>query len=140
MPSWTFDKAPTWAPDAVATDRGWVDKKTGEVLVSCKKLTKAVPYESLFEKGGKPKKKGRGGARPGAGRPRKDAVKVEEPKQEEPKVEEPKVETPKVEEPKAESKPPAKKAPAKKKATTKRKPRSKSKVTKPKAEVKKDDE
>lgn len=129
MPSWTFDQAPTWAPDAVATDRGWVDKKTGEVLVSCKKLTKAVPYESLFEKGGKPKKKGRGGARPGAGRPRKDDVKIEEPK-----TEEPKVETPKVEEPKAESKPKAKKT------ATKRKPRSNAKVTKPKEEAKKDDE
>ena len=140
MPSWTFDQAPTWAPDAVATDRGWVDKKTGEVLVSCKKLTKAVPYESLFEKGGKPKKKGRGGARPGAGRPRKDIVEVEEPKQEEPKTEESKVEAPKVEEPKAESMPKAKKEPAKKKTTTKRKPRSKAKVTDLKVEVKKDDE
>lgn len=133
--SWTLDQAPTWAPDAVATDRGWVDKKTGEVLVSCKKLTKAVPYESLFEKGGKPKKKGRGGARPGAGRPRKVDVKIEEPK-----TEEPNVETPKVEEPKAESEPKAKKVPAEKKATTKRKPRSKSKVANRKAEVKKDDE
>lgn len=122
MPSWTVDKAPTWAPDAVATDRGWVDKKTGEILVACKKLTKAVPYDSLFHKGGKPKKKGRGGARPGAGRPRKDDVKVEEPKQEEPKV---------------ESKPKAKKAPAKKKTASKRKPR---KSTNPKVEVKKDDE
>ena len=133
MPSWTFNQAPTWAPDAVATDHGWVDKKTGEVLVSCKKLTKAVPYESLFEKGGKPKNRGRGGARPGAGRPRKDSVKVEETKQAETKTEEPKVGAPQVEELKVESETEAKKAPAK------RKPRSKVKVTKSKTEVKKDD-
>lgn len=134
MPSWTFDKAPTWAPKAIATDKGWVDPKTGEVLVACTQLVKATPYDTLFEKGGKPKKRGRGGSRPGAGRPKK--VKEPEVKVETPVVVEPVV-TPepevKVETPKA---PAPKKAPAKKKPV-KRKSRAKAK---PKAEVKTDND
>lgn len=126
MPSWTFDKAPTWAPKAIATDKGWVDPKTGEILVACTKLAKATPYDTLFEKGGKPKKRGRGGSRPGAGRPKK----AKEPEVQTPVVVEPEV---KVETPKA---PAPKKAPAKKKPV-KRKSRAKAK---PKAEVKTDND
>lgn len=77
MPSWTFSTPPTWAPNSVATDKGWVDGKTGEVLVAVKNLKNATEYSNLFEKGGKPLKRGRGGARPGAGRPPKvDKIKL----------------------------------------------------------------
>lgn len=36
--------APKWAPRAIATDKGWVDPKTGELLVSFRGL------KSLIEK------------------------------------------------------------------------------------------
>ena len=68
MATWSTESAPTWAKDAIATDRGWTCPKTGQVLVACKRLDNAVPYYSKFEKGGVPKYKQRGGARPGAGR------------------------------------------------------------------------
>lgn len=110
MPSWTFDTPPTWASNAIATDRGWVDPKTGEVLVSCTRLNNATPYSKRFHKGGKPKSM-RGGARPGAGRPPKK--KDDEPKTEESQS-------------KSEDKQaPAKKAPAKKKAAKKKAPAKK---------------
>lgn len=35
---------PSWAPDAVATNVGWVNPQTGEILVSVKGLPDAVPY------------------------------------------------------------------------------------------------
>ena len=116
MPSWTFDKAPTWAPKAIATDKGWVDPKTGEVLVACTQLAKATPYDTLFEKGGRLKKRGRGGSRPGAGRPKK----AKTPTVVEPVVPpEPVVETPKAPAPKNT---PAKKKPVKRKSRAKAKP------------------
>lgn len=68
MATWSTDKAPTWAKDAIATDRGWVCPKTGQVLVACKRLKDAVSYNSKFGKGGVPKAKKRGGARAGSGR------------------------------------------------------------------------
>jgi len=44
---------PSYAPDAVATTRGWVDAKTGELLVSVKNL-KIKPV--VIEKPKKPAK------------------------------------------------------------------------------------
>lgn len=79
MSSWKLNKAPTWAPDAVATDRGWVDPKNGDILVSCKRLENAVSYLETFGKGVTPKKQ-RGGKRPGAGR-KTDAQRAEIAKQ-----------------------------------------------------------
>lgn len=71
MSSWSLTKAPTWAPDAIATDKGWVDPKNGDILVACKRLKNAVSYADTFGKGVCPRKgadRQRGGARPGAGR------------------------------------------------------------------------
>ena len=44
---------PSWAPKAVATTKGWVDPKTGELLVSVKGLTvkkKAVAKKTSEKK------------------------------------------------------------------------------------------
>ncbi len=68
MPTWSLDKKPTWAPDAVATDRGWVDPVNGDILVSCKRLANAVSYVEQFGEGVSAKPTHRGGARKGAGR------------------------------------------------------------------------
>lgn len=38
----TIQTPPTWAPSAVATVHGWVDPKTGELLVSKKNLKNPV--------------------------------------------------------------------------------------------------
>jgi len=39
--------APYWAPDAVATKQGWVDPKTGELLMAIEGLevTEVVPTQ-----------------------------------------------------------------------------------------------
>ncbi len=68
MPTWSLSKKPTWAPDAVATDRGWVDPKNGDILVSCKRLEGAIDYVENFGEGVSAKPAKRGGARKGAGR------------------------------------------------------------------------
>lgn len=71
---------------AIATTRGWVDEKTGELLVSIRGLPNAVEWEKNIHLKAKA-----------------EEPQVEEPvKTEEPKVEEPKVET--VEAPKKTSK------------------------------------
>lgn len=57
MSTWSRHKAPNWAPDAIATEKGWVDSKTGELLVATK---------SLVLDGKKPE-------------PKKEEPKVEEP-------------------------------------------------------------
>lgn len=67
MSSWSLDKAPTWCPDAIATDRGWADPKNGHIIVACRRLKNAVPYEKRFDELGNLKST-RGGKRPGAGR------------------------------------------------------------------------
>lgn len=36
--SWTLSSPPSWFPDAVATDKGWVDPATGELLVAIRGL------------------------------------------------------------------------------------------------------
>jgi len=36
---------PTWAPNAIATDRGWVDPKTNELLSSTRHLDTNVKYK-----------------------------------------------------------------------------------------------
>lgn len=100
MTTWTTQSPPSWAKNAVATDRGWVDPSNGQILVACKRIENATPYSDLFNKGGKPKKKKRGGARPGAGR--KSNAERERLAA------------------KKAAKPKAKKAPAKKKALTKK--------------------
>ena len=51
MPSWTLTTAPKWAKNAIATDRGWVDPKNGDVLVSCTRLVNAVSYADAIGKG-----------------------------------------------------------------------------------------
>ena len=70
---WNLETPPGYAKDAIATERGWADAKTGEILVSCKRLENAVKWEDVFEPNGKPKKvkaeSKAGGARTGAGRP-----------------------------------------------------------------------
>lgn len=38
MGSWKYDKAPSWAPDAVASNGGWRHPKTGEILAACRQL------------------------------------------------------------------------------------------------------
>jgi len=38
MAYWTLDNPPTWAPNATATDRGWEDGVTGELLVAIRNL------------------------------------------------------------------------------------------------------
>jgi len=48
-----FNTPPSYAPDAIATTRGWVDAKTGELLVSVKNL-KIEP--TVSEKPKKPAK------------------------------------------------------------------------------------
>lgn len=35
-------QAPNWAPDAIATTQGWVDPKTGELLMAITGLTPTV--------------------------------------------------------------------------------------------------
>jgi hypothetical protein len=35
--------APHWAPNAVATDKGWTDPKTGELLVAVVGLLEETP-------------------------------------------------------------------------------------------------
>lgn len=67
MSNWSLTQPPAWAKDAIATTKGWVDAKTGEVLVSCNRLENAEDHNKLFGRGVTAKKK-RGGARPGAGR------------------------------------------------------------------------
>lgn len=37
MAARNFTQAPAWCPNAVLTDRGWKDPKTGEVYVSFKR-------------------------------------------------------------------------------------------------------
>lgn len=76
MPTWSFTEAPSWKPDAVATDKGWVDPANGDLLVACKRLDNAVSYTETFGKGVKNKPKARGGARTGAGR-KTDAQRAE---------------------------------------------------------------
>jgi len=68
MATWSLDSAPQWAKDSVATDRGWVDPKTGDILVSCSRLNNAVSFLDNFTKGVSQKEINRGGARKGAGR------------------------------------------------------------------------
>jgi len=41
MPTWTKTKPPTWFPSAVATERGWENPVTSEILVSIGKLADA---------------------------------------------------------------------------------------------------
>lgn len=36
-------EAPHWAPNAVATDKGWTDPKTGELLVAVEGLLEETP-------------------------------------------------------------------------------------------------
>lgn len=36
---------PLWAPDAIATDKGWVDPNTGEVLLAIEGLEVTVQEE-----------------------------------------------------------------------------------------------
>ncbi len=76
MPTWSFTEAPSWKPDAVATDKGWVDPVNGDLLVACKRLENAVSYAETFGKGVTSKPKARGGARKGAGR-KTDAERAE---------------------------------------------------------------
>lgn len=40
-----FKNPPSWAPNAIATEKGWVDPKTKELLVSIKglKIKKKAP-------------------------------------------------------------------------------------------------
>jgi hypothetical protein len=48
MPLWTLNGPPAFAPNAVATDQGWVDPDTGEIFVAIGKLTtKAGPGDVL---------------------------------------------------------------------------------------------
>lgn len=76
MASWSLEKAPSWAPDAIATTRGWVDPKTGDLLVACKRLKNAVSHIDEIGKGVTQKVKNRGGVRKGAGR-KTDAERAE---------------------------------------------------------------
>ena len=41
MGTWSKETPPTWAPNAVATEKGWEDPQTGEVLVAVKGLSKS---------------------------------------------------------------------------------------------------
>jgi hypothetical protein len=36
--SWSLTQPPNWVPDAIATDRGWVDPATGELIVAIRGL------------------------------------------------------------------------------------------------------
>lgn len=42
MPLWTKNQPPVFKPNAVATDKGWVDPDTGEILVSISVLNQAA--------------------------------------------------------------------------------------------------
>ena len=69
-------KKPRWAPNAVATDKGWVDPETGELLVSLKNLKSKIAAESKTQET-KQKAKDDG--------PKIKPVKEEEAKPEKPK-------------------------------------------------------
>lgn len=40
---------PTWFPSAIATDRGWVNPITGELLISIKNLRSRIESEQVVE-------------------------------------------------------------------------------------------
>jgi hypothetical protein len=45
MPSWGYDKSPVWFPTAIATESGWINPDTNEVLVAIRQLrTKRREY------------------------------------------------------------------------------------------------
>lgn len=53
MGYWTLDTPPTWAPNALATESGWVDATTGELLVAIgglatRRTTGATPVRVTF--------------------------------------------------------------------------------------------
>lgn len=41
---------PVWAPNAVATDRGWINPNTGEVLISYRGLKTLIKNKNENEK------------------------------------------------------------------------------------------
>ena len=38
MSSWGYDQKPTFFPNAIATESGWINPDTGEILVSIRQL------------------------------------------------------------------------------------------------------
>lgn len=62
MPTWSRTSPPTWFPSAIATDRGWVCPKTGELLVSCNSLIDTSSHKDMLltkstKRRGRPRKK-----------------------------------------------------------------------------------
>lgn len=60
MSLWTLDQKPTWFPNAVESDAGWINPDTGEILVAISQLSlkrrnfldQQTPFNLLLEDGG----------------------------------------------------------------------------------------
>jgi len=49
MKQWTNDVAPSWCKDAIPTNRGWVNPKTGDIEVASKNLNNPQDYDSVIK-------------------------------------------------------------------------------------------